>query len=201
VRFPSSVPSFPRLKVVRSAPLLALALMLTGCGSSSSTVTTFDLTAARPALKSGGRGTVIVVEPTALLPFDSDRLIARTREGTLSFIAGAQWADRLPKLVQARIIQTFENANRFRSVGRPGDRLTGSVVLNADIRAFEVREDTREAVVEISVKLIGDQSGQIAAGRLFSARAPVISIDGPGASVALDQALNQVLAQITAYTR
>jgi len=68
-----------------------------------------------------------------------------------------------------------------------------------EIRRFEIEQASREAVVELSVKFVRSGSGDIAGGRIFSARKPVASIDGPGAAVALQAALADVLRQIAAF--
>ncbi len=34
----------------------------------------------------------------------------REGAGSLSFLGGGQWADRLPRLIQTRIIQSLENS-------------------------------------------------------------------------------------------
>jgi cholesterol transport system auxiliary component len=50
-----------------------------------------------------------------------------------------------------------------------------------------------EAVVEISVKLVEEGAGRIAAAKIFTARAP-------GAAAALDAALGDVMGQIVMWT-
>jgi cholesterol transport system auxiliary component len=96
------------------------------------------------------------------------------------------------------VIQSFENAGRA-AVGRPSDRLAGETQLLIDIRSFEVREGTRDAVVELAAKLVGSASGRLANARLFGATAAVGAIDGQGASAALDQALGSVITQIVGW--
>ncbi len=181
-----------------AASLAACAAGLAACGGSPSA--TFDLSAPKDGLARGrGAGTLVVVEPVALQVYDGDKIVVRGAGGNLSYLGGAQWADRLPKLVQARIVQTFENAQRFKQVGYPGDRLTPDYAVVTEIRTFEIDAQSHEAVVEIAVKLVRAAVGNISAGKLFSARVPVSAIDGPGATTALDEALSNVLRQIVAY--
>ncbi|HEX8416129.1 MAG TPA: ABC-type transport auxiliary lipoprotein family protein, partial [Methylobacterium sp.] len=98
-----------------------LALALGGCGGAAPL--TFDLMAlpgqGRPA--STARS-IVVAEPVGLQPFEADRIIVREPGGALSFLGGGQWSDRLPRLIQTRIIQSLENSGRLRSVSRPGDK-------------------------------------------------------------------------------
>jgi len=174
-----------------------MAVGLAGC--SSAPPTTYDLTAAPAARVNPTRSVIVIAEPTTVSILDSERIVVRTSAGSVAYLSGAQWADRLPKLLQSRIIQSFENARAVGSVGRPGDRLIAAAQLNADIRAFEVQEKSGEAVVEISVKLVNDRTGRVLSGQLFSARAPAGSISGATAAQALDQAAKAVLAQIVVW--
>ena len=183
------------------ASVLVLALWLSGC-SGQPAPRTFDLTAPRDAGKvSSSRAALIVAEPSTVQVFDSDRIIVRGSGGDLSFLGGAQWADRLPKLVQTRLIQTFENVSRLGAVGRPGERIVPDWQLNCDIRNFAIDSATGEAVVEISVKLVGDRSGRVSAARLFVARVPAGSVDADSAAQALDRALSQVMIEIVRWAK
>jgi cholesterol transport system auxiliary component len=172
------------------------ALALAGCGGGPAPAT-YDLAAARPRAARRG-GTLVVAEPTAVFALDSERIVVRAASGELTYLPRAQWSDRLPRLVQARLIQSFENAGRV-AVGRPVDRLAGASNLVLDIRAFEAREASRDAAVEIAAKLVTASGGQVRAARLFAAAAPVGGIDGQGVAQALDTALARVLSDIVGW--
>ncbi|KRE17089.1 hypothetical protein ASE66_29680 [Bosea sp. Root483D1] len=175
-------------------------MLLAGCGGGPAP-TTYDLSAPRDFGRIGGGGGVLIVaQPTAVQALDSDRLIVKDSSGALSFLGGAQWADRVPNLVQTRLIQTFENGSRIAAVGRPGERIVPDFQLNTDIRAFNIDAASGQAVVEITAKLIGDRTGKVQRAKLFSARVPA-GADGAGAAQALDQALSQVLIQIARWAR
>jgi cholesterol transport system auxiliary component len=184
----------------RRAALALLAVSVTGmsaCGRAAPT--TFDLSAPREGLtRSHGRAILIVPEPVAIFALDSERIVIRAANGELSYLSNAQWSDRMPRLVQARVVQTFENRGRA-AVGRPGDRLAGALTLLLDVRVFEVREMERAAAIEVAAKLVGAGSGSVRAARLFGASAPVGAIDGPGVTAAMDQALARVLTDLTGW--
>jgi cholesterol transport system auxiliary component len=175
------------------------ALSLAGCGGGPAP-TTFDLSAPREGLRrsGSGRSAIVVSEPTTVSTLDSERIVVRAANMELTYLPKAQWSDRLPRLVQIRLIQTFENSGRA-AVGRPGDRVAGTYQLLLDIRAFEIRETNRDAFVEIAVKLVTASNGAVRNARLFAASNAVGTIDGPGASQSLDQALGRVLADITSW--
>lgn len=184
--------------VLPTATLLVAAL-LGGCAGGAAPLT-FDLA----ALPAGGRpvasGRAIVVsEPVGIQPFEADRIIVREGGGSLSFLGGGQWADRLPRLIQTRIIQSLENSGRLRSVSRPGDKVTADYQLISEIRAFDIQTATGEAVVDLSLKLVADGTGRVAAARIFTARVPVASVDAGNGARALDQALVTVLADIVRW--
>ncbi len=151
---------------------LALAGFLAGCGGSAPPPT-FDLAAPRDNLGARpGRALIVVAEPSALAAIDTNRLIVMTRGGGLAYLGDAQWADRLPKLVQVRLIQTFENAKRLTAVGRPGDRLLPAAQLNSEIRRFGIDEATGEAVIEMSVKIVQDRTAAFSLAISSPARCP-----------------------------
>ena len=186
----------------RTAPALVamlLAATLGGCGGGAVPLT-FDLA----ALPSNGRvGTSArsfsVAEPVGIQPFEADRIIGREPGGALSFLGGGQWADRLPRLIQTRLIQSLENSGRLKSVSRPGDKVVSEFQLISEIRAFDIAAGSGEAVVDISAKIIAEGTGKVVAARIFTARVPVPKVDAGTAAVGLDAALARVLAEMVAW--
>lgn len=178
--------------------VLALGIgLLAGC--STPPPQTYDLTAApRP----GGVGAVAqlaIAEPEAVALFDTQRVVVRSPGNAVAYLPGAQWPDRLPKIFQARLVQTFENAGLVGRAGRPGNRVIAANQLNTEIRTFEARSDTREVVVEVSAKIVNDRTGQVFAAQVFSIRTPLGEITGPAAAVALDAANRQMLTQLVRW--
>jgi cholesterol transport system auxiliary component len=179
---------------------LGLAASLGACASGGA-VDTFDLTAAtfsRPVRPP--RGQVVVTEPLTLSPADSDRIVIRPTPATVATIKGAQWVERLPRLVQTRLIQSFENGRVLRAVTRPDARINAQYELNTEIRRFEIDLSGGQAVAEFSVKLISQSTGRIVAAQIFKATAPAPSDTGAVASHALDMALGEVLRRIVGWT-
>ncbi|MBV9137417.1 MAG: membrane integrity-associated transporter subunit PqiC [Hyphomicrobiales bacterium] len=161
---------------------------------------TFDLAqpdvAARRALHL--KSQFVVTEPVAVQPLDSDRVLVRRSDATLATLAHAQWSDRLPRLVQARIVQAFENAGAVGRVGIAGGPITPDVTLYVEIRAFEVDAGAGRGKIELAVKLVDAVTGRTRAARVFQADAPGAT-EGPDAVKTLDQALGQVLAEIVRW--
>jgi len=191
-----SSPLRPRWR--RLAVAVLAGAWLTGCGSFEQAPTTFDLSVADGArqLRPSGR-LLVVAEPVALQTLESDRILVRGADGTVSFIPGVQWSDRLPRLLQARIVQSFENAGR--SVGRAGSGLSADVALTSDLRFFGVRtEGGAQAVVELSAKLVSSD-GRIERARVFRAATPLTAVEGPAAAAGLDQSMRKVLGELVRW--
>src|SRR6185437_14557982 len=49
-------------------------------------------------------------DPTALSVLDSEKILTRSSAGVSSSLADAQWSDTVPKLLQMKLMQAFENA-------------------------------------------------------------------------------------------
>lgn len=185
--------------VPRIGGIVALGLLLAACGGSAPPAT-FDLTAPRDGLtQSRGRGLLVVAEPSALAAYDTNRILVATARGGLAYVPDAQFSDRLPKLLQVRLIQTFENGSRIAAVGRPGDRLLPAAQLNWEIRAFGLDEKTGEAVAEVSLKIVNDRTGRILAGTIITSRIPAGGSDGPTLAAALDFATQAMLRDIVRW--
>jgi phospholipid/cholesterol/gamma-HCH transport system substrate-binding protein len=90
------------------------------------------------ALTTSPRGQLAVREPTAPIAYDTQKILARDKGGATAPVTRGQWSDTLPKLVQARLIQSFENANLARSVERQADDLKAEYRLLVDIRGFQL---------------------------------------------------------------
>ena len=178
--------------------LLALGLLLASC-SSGPPPATFDLASRGTATKSLHlRRQLVVAEPTALQPLDSDHILVRRADGSLATLVHAQWSDRLPSLVQSRILQAFENGGAVGRVGPAGGTVSADTTLEVEIRSFEVDVGAGRGKVELAGRLVSSGSGKIVAARIFAADAPGAS-EGPAAAASLDQALNQALGDLTRW--
>jgi cholesterol transport system auxiliary component len=169
--------------------------LLAAC--SSAPLATYDLTPAEGFAARAGRGQLAVLLPDATLPADSDRIVVRTNPQSVAYLSGAQWADKLPSLVQSRLIESFQNAHLLRAVGRPG--MLADVSLQTSIRRFELDAARSAAIVEISAQIIGP-SGRIVGGRIFAANVPAPPSDPAAVASALDAALAKVMREIVIWT-
>lgn len=197
---------------VRAALGIALAAALAGCsggvlggiiGTGNNPTPTFDLSAPTNfgSLPPRARGLLAVEQPTALQILDTEKVVISPNPGEVAYLPDAQWVDRLPKLMQARIVQSFENSTRIRAVAKTQDRVNADYVLVVDVRQFGiVAYDTPQAVVELSVKIVYQRGGRIAAGTVLTSRVAASGTSGQAATLALDQAFSDVLVQMVKWT-
>lgn len=194
-------------RLTGTAAAMMMALGLGGCAQllagGDKAVPTFDLTAPSDfAAPRSGAGQLVVASPTALQVLDTERIVVEPASGQITYLDKAQWSDRLPALFQARLIQSFENASRGRSVGRPGDSIVANYTLLTDIRSFGIQafsEGGPEAVVEVSAKIVSADAGRILAARVFKARVAAAGTSGAEATQALDAASDKVFVEIVAW--
>jgi len=175
---------------------------LTGTGKPKQGPTTYDLTPATafPQLAKDIKAQLVVPDPNALILFDSQKILVRNGEGTYTSVNDAQWADNLPKLVQARIVQSFENARQINAVSRPLDQLNADFRLELGIRSFQITLlPSPKAVVDVTARIVSDK-GAVADAHIFSASVPAKSTNAPDAVAALNQAFAQVAADIVTWT-
>ncbi|HEY8262698.1 MAG TPA: ABC-type transport auxiliary lipoprotein family protein, partial [Methylosinus sp.] len=131
-------------------------------------------------------------------PIDSDRIVIRTGPNGLAHLAEAQWVDRLPRLVQARLIAAFDKGRRTGPVVRAGE--AADRILATDIRRFEIDVASEQAVVEIAAKILDSRGAAVGSGRIFSAQAPAPHSTGAAAVHSLDEALTAALREIARWT-
>jgi cholesterol transport system auxiliary component len=187
-----------RARSLKIGLILSAGLLIAACGGSAPE--TFDLSAASVPEAHRLRAQIAIREPVTSLDLDSQRILVRTSPETVAYLTGAQWSDRLPTLIQTRLVQTFQNAHLLDSVGRAGAGFSSNFSLELDVRAFELDAKGVQGVVDIAAKIVDDRGGRIVASRIFRMEVPSAGTSGVQASVALNTALSAVMTQIVAFT-
>ena len=162
-----------------------LALTLASCaalpGGGPAPLDTFELSA--PSIDAHGhsRRQILIAQPSALKALDSQNIVIKPSDRSIQYLKGAQWADRLPLIVQARLAETFQRSGSFAGVGKPGEGLAIDYQVIVEIRSFEVRVDGGEhAEVDLFVRILNDRNGEVRASKSFTATAPVSGSGNPG---------------------
>lgn len=153
-----------------------------------------------PSRAGRGRVQILIAEPSALKALDGQNIVIKTGHGSIEYLKGAQWSDRLPDVVQARLAESFEQGGGFAGVGMPGQGLAIDYQVITDIRAFEVTGGGgARAQVRLFVRLLNDRNGTVRAARTFDASVPVSGAGNDAYFHALDAAFGQVAAEIVGW--
>ncbi|MBM3490527.1 MAG: hypothetical protein FJX68_08755 [Alphaproteobacteria bacterium] len=146
---------------------------------------------------------LVVEEPSAAGGLNSVR-IALLRDGTeLGHFAGAEWADRAPRMVQILLTESFENTGRIVAVGRQAIGLRSDFNLMSELREFQAEYSraggSPTVRVRLTAKLIRQPRRSIVDSQSFEANLPAGGADMRAIVLAFDEALGRVLRQVVEW--
>ena len=174
-------------------------MLLSGCallGGGSKPLDTYELTAPTAGDGQGrSRTQILIAEPSALKALDGQNIVIKPAPGVIQYLKGAQWADRLPRIVQARLAETFQRSGHFGGVGKPGEGLAIDYQVIAEIRAFEVRVDGGERA-EVEMFVQAAQRPQRRGSRASPPRRPLSGAGNDAYVAALDRAFGEAAVEI-----
>jgi cholesterol transport system auxiliary component len=195
-----------RIDMNRTLPAFGLAfagaLALSGCFGGKAPDFYMALTPAQPlpaqAARTAADGEAItVVVPTIARELSTQRVPVRTGGTRIEYLKGAQWVE-IPNTLFARLLSETIAARTGRVVldpkqftFDPGTRLTGQ------LHTFGVDADRSEAVAVYDAALA--RAGAAVSTRRFEARVPLAAVDAASVGPALNQAANQVAAEVAAW--
>ena len=186
---------------LRGAPLVACLLVagLAGCAAvlPQTPSNIFDLSVGGTVEPAHGTMQILVPEPTTVKALDTDRIAARPSPSEYAYLPNAVWSDRLPKLLQARLVQALQNSGQVRAASIPGQGLLIDFQLVLDVRAFELTEEG--AVADFAVRLMNDRDGRVLRSRVFRYVVAVAANDPANVVAALDRAMDLACADITQW--
>ncbi|WP_422718093.1 ABC-type transport auxiliary lipoprotein family protein [Falsochrobactrum tianjinense] len=192
-----------RPRITKTVASTLIATLFAGCGTTTP-LDTFNLSAPQLAVSAPNRKNIqlLVPTPTALKALDSENIVVSSSPGSIEYLKGAQWGDRLTNIVQARLVQTYENTGLFGGIGRPGDGLAINYQILTDLRMFGIQtySSPRSAVVELAVKLMNDKNGEVRATRIFRTAIPVTGTSNNAYVKALDAAFERTATEIVNWT-
>lgn len=180
--------------------LLAACAAVPGLGPGA--LDTYYLTVTPPATQGRRlvRTQVLIAEPSAIKALDGQNIVIKPSAGVIEYLSGAQWADRLPKVVQTSLVEAFQRTGRLRGVGVPGEGLAIDYQVITEIRSFEVRVDgAARAEVDINVRLLNDRNGVVRASKSFTATVPAAGRGNEAFVAALNAAFDQVAGEIVGW--
>jgi phospholipid/cholesterol/gamma-HCH transport system substrate-binding protein len=173
---------------------------MTGGGAPAQKVT-YDLRAPPkpgPASKTIA-GQLAIPEPTAVAMLQTQRmLLSPTKEipGFADFV----WADSIPKLLQARLIESFENYDIDHAPLRTPDIGQADFQLLIDVRRFRIAADSEPAVeIGLSGRIV-DKDGKTIASRLFEDSEKLDKLEPAAAVAAFNGAFARIAKDLIAWT-
>lgn len=184
-------------------PALVL-LPLAGCISfgAKPPPTLLTLSAARQLavgqVQSSARARTMVVQvPATSASLATIRIPVQATPTSLAYVKGAAWAEPPARLFARLLADTLTAAGTVvvsgvQSVDSPAGNLAG------DLRNFGIDATARAAVVTYDAVLTRGAQGTVEKRR-FEARVPVATIDAESAGPALNDAANQVAAQVAEW--
>jgi phospholipid/cholesterol/gamma-HCH transport system substrate-binding protein len=164
--------------------------------------TSYDLVAATdfPAIADLPAGQLLVAGPTATVALDTQRIMIKGVNGLVPAFEGTRWADSVPLLVQARLIDSFGNAGYPRVVSDANGG-NGDFTLSTTVQAFEFdRSDTPTARVALVAKIL-DADGKVIDAKSFEAEAPVSAPDtAASAAMGIGTAFAKVATDLVVWS-
>jgi phospholipid/cholesterol/gamma-HCH transport system substrate-binding protein len=165
---------------------------MTGGGTPVQKIT-YDLQALQnqgPAAKTF-KGQLSIPEPTAVAMLETQRMLFSPTSDVPGF-AEVLWADTIPKLLQARLIESFENYDIAHAPLHSADVGQADFQLLIDIRRFRVAmESGPQAQIGLSARIV-DKDGKVIASRLFEENEKFEKVEPQAAVTALDAAFGRI---------
>jgi cholesterol transport system auxiliary component len=141
--------------------------------------------------------------PTAEAALDTTRIALTRSPTTLDYFAASAWTDRLTTLMQALLIQSFDNAHRLAAVGPQSGTLRADIVLVTELRHFEALYGSAGPPhwqIELTAKLVKLPERTLLADRSFHGDEMAARNELPAIVEASDLAWHRVAKDIADWT-
>jgi cholesterol transport system auxiliary component len=140
-----------------------------------------------------------IAAPTAEAALDTTRIALSRSATTLDYFADAAWTDRLPVVLQARLLDSFDNAHRLVALAGASSAAHGDAILTIELRHFEAQyagAGPPRWRIELTADIIGTADRKVIATRTFTGEAAAPQNDMTAIVDAADQAWRGVAAEI-----
>jgi len=173
---------------------------MTGGGSPAQKMT-YDLHAPQnlgPASRAI-KAQLAIPEPTAVAMLETQRMLFSPVKDYPGF-ADFLWADSVPKLLQARLIESFENYDIAHAPLRVADIGQTDFQLLIDVRRFRIATESEPAAeIGLSARIV-DRNGKVIASRLFEDSQKFDKVEPPAAVAAFNDAFGRIAKEMIAWT-
>jgi len=174
---------------------------MTGGGAAPAKKITYNLLAAQgfgtPAKTI--KGQFAIPEPTAVVMLQTQRFLFVPAKDFPGF-DDAQWADSIPKLLQAKLLESFENYDVAHAPLRSMDGVTADHQIVIDVRRFQIATDKEPtADIALSARIL-DKDGKVVASKLLEQTQKLDTVDPAGAVAAFNAAFDHLAKDMIAWT-
>jgi phospholipid/cholesterol/gamma-HCH transport system substrate-binding protein len=173
---------------------------MTGGGTPAQKIT-YDLQALQSQGQPGKtiKGQLGIPEPTAVAMLETQRMLFSPTSDVPGF-SEFLWADAIPKLLQARLIDSFENYDIAHAPLRSVDVGQADFQLVIDVRHFRVVVDSEpQAQIGLSARIV-DKDGKVIASRLFEQSEKFEKVEPKAAVTAFDAAFGGIARDMIDWT-
>jgi len=146
---------------------------------------------------------LVVDLPGAEAALDTVRIALARSPTTLDYYADSAWTDRLSGMVQAAVIQSFDNAHRLAAVGAQTGALRADAVLITELRRFEAVYGAAGPPswhIEITAKLVKASDRNLLASTSLAGQEQAAKNDMPAIVDAADAAWRRVAKDLVLWT-
>lgn len=194
----------PKIRILAAL----LVVLLTGCSALTGKRQPYTVYSPRytpPAAEANApriEWQLAVDTPIASDALDSSHMLVMPTPGAIESYKNARWSDEVPMLLRSLLIQSFQDSGRITGVGAISSALHADYSLSVDLYDFETqyRDGNPSAIIRLNARLTDYSVNRVRAARTFEVDAPVAGSDAAHAAAAFEQALNQLLPQIVAWT-
>jgi cholesterol transport system auxiliary component len=189
--------------------LVAAALALAGCDGvlpkPAPPPALYRLTAASdfPAGAIAAPVQLQIEVPAAEAALDTPRIALSRSATTLDYFADVAWTDRLPLMLEARLVDSFDNAHRLVALGARAADARSDALLTLELRHFEAEYGAAGPPrwrIELTAHLISAADRKVIATRTFTGAADATENGMVAIVGAADQAWRGVATDLVAWT-
>ena len=147
---------------------------------------------------------VLIDEPLAPAGLDTTRIALSRSAVSIEYFADSQWTDRVPLMVQAALLVSFDDSKALSAINRESLGLHADFILKTEIRHFEALYDSPnqapEVWVAIVARLVNPSGRNILSQASFERRVRAEINDVPQIVLAFQEALEGVMEEIVVWT-
>ncbi|RED49165.1 ABC-type transport auxiliary lipoprotein family protein [Aestuariispira insulae] len=147
---------------------------------------------------------LLVDVPITANGIGNSRIALRQTAMELKYYSHANWTDSAPKMIQALLIESFENSGKIVSVGRQTIGLRADFIMQSDLREFQAEYLDGDGAgptvrVRMNAKLIKMPERVIVASKTVEKTVKAEDKNLDMVIVAYDEALGKVMKRIVGW--